>query len=389
MEHSASCPAEHGARYSTGCDPLFFARCWETMVLARWLRVWEKKRGTRRTGSKLVGTLGEVLFSATLFVLGGVSLAALLASQAVLITQPFRPGFGFWVMVIVLSSFMLLGGGGVIWTWLHAGNSPERRSALAKKAVALDPTSVSSSLTPCLPSIPSDANLTNSPGIKQRYRLPMVQSPASRLTFSLVFCIIWCASSTMLVVLAITSFVWNRPDWLLTLFTIPFLAVGAWSIYDLIRQCSMYAGIGPTNVEISDHPLRPGGEYMVYLSQSGRLAVNALALKLVCEEAATYRQGTDIRIERKRVFDRQIDRKTEFRITPRAPLECEIKLEIPADAMHSFQSEHNSINWKLVVHGEADAWPVFERSFPIIVHPRNDGHENTTRTPDFAQELPA
>jgi hypothetical protein len=357
--------------------------------LARWLRLWEKKRGTRRTGSKLVGTLGEVLFSATLFVLGGVSLAALLASQAVPVTQAFRPGFGFWVMVIVLSSFMLLGGGGVLWTWLHAGNSPERRSVLARRAAALDPTSESSSPRPRLPCIPSDANLTNSPGVKQRYRLPVVQSPAWRLTFAIIFCIIWNASAVILTVIAVTSFTGSAPEWFLTIFTIPFLGIGSWSIYDLVRQWSSYAGIGPTNVEISDHPLHPGGEYLVHVSQSGRLGMKALAVHLVCEEAATYRQGTDIRIERRRVFDRQIDRQTEVRITPGAPLELEIRLGIPPDAMHSFQSEHNAVNWMLTVHGEADAWPAFERCFPIIVYPRNDGPKNTDRTADLAPDLPS
>ncbi|MCL4203086.1 MAG: hypothetical protein KJ000_11345 [Pirellulaceae bacterium] len=357
--------------------------------MARWLRVWEKKRGTRRTGSKLVGTLGEILFSATLFVLGGVSLMALLASQAIPALQPFRPGFGFWVMVLVLSSFMLLGGGGVLWTWLHAGTSPERRSAIAKRAASLDLTADPTAQRLRLPSIPSDANLTNSPGIKQRYRLPVVQSPAWRLMFATVFCVVWNVSAAILVVVAVSGFLRNDPEWFLTIFTIPFLVVGGWSVYDFVRQWLLHAGIGPTNVEISDHPLQPGRGYLVYLSQSGRLAMKALAVNLVCEEAATYRQGTDIRIEHKRVFDRQIYRQTDFRIEPGKAFEHELRLEIPADAMHSFQSEHNAINWKLVIHGEADAWPPFERCFPIIVYPRYDGHEDTDRTADLAQDLPS
>ena len=37
--------------------------------------------------------------------------------------------------------------------------------------------------------------------------------------------------------------------------------------------------------------------------------------------------------------------------------------------MHSFQSRHNVVRWKLVVRGEAEAWPMFERGFPIVVYP--------------------
>jgi hypothetical protein len=37
--------------------------------------------------------------------------------------------------------------------------------------------------------------------------------------------------------------------------------------------------------------------------------------------------------------------------------------------MHSFVSAHNSVNWKIVVNGEAEQWPPFVRSFPLIVYP--------------------
>jgi len=350
--------------------------------LARWLRVWEKKRGGRRTGSKLVGTLGEALFSAALFVLGGVSLAALLASQTIPVSQTFRPGFGFWVMVLVLSSFMLLGGGGVLLTLFQVGASPERRSALAKRAAAFDLTGAPSTQRPRFPNIPSDANLTNSPGVRERYRLPIVQSPAWRLVFATLFCLIWNVSAVILVAFAANSFLHDRPEWFLTIFTIPFLVIGGWAILDFVRQWLVHAGIGPTNVEISDHPLQPGRSYSLYLSQAGHLTMKTLAVNLVCEEAATYRQGTDVRTEQKHVFDRQVYRQTDFRISPGEPFEREVRLEIPPEAMHSFQSEHNAINWKLVVHGEADAWPPFERSFPIIVYPHYDGNEDAHRTVD-------
>ena len=86
----------------------------------------------------MLGTLGEVLFSSAMFVLGILSLTALILSQNLSVSPPFPPGFGFWVMVLVLSSFVLLGGGGVIWTVLHASAMRERRSSLARRAASLD-----------------------------------------------------------------------------------------------------------------------------------------------------------------------------------------------------------------------------------------------------------
>jgi hypothetical protein len=345
--------------------------------LARLLRVWEKKRGQRRTGSKLVGTLGEALFFAALFAAGAVALAALLASRAAALAQPYQPGFGFWVMVLVLSSFMLLGGGGILLTLFYAGASPERRSALVKRAAAIDLTGHASAAHQQLPTIPSDANFTNSPGVKQRYRLTVAQSPAWRLVSAALFCLIWNVSAVILVLVAANSFATNQPEWFLTIFSIPFLMIGGWAVYDFVRQWLLHAGIGPTTLEISHHPLRPGRRYSVLLSQAGRLSLKALAVNLVCEEAATYRQGTDIRTEQRRVFDRQICRQTNFRITPGIPFEYEFELQMPDGAMHTFQSEHNSIDWMLVVHGEAEAWPPFERCFPVLVYPVYDGNKGS------------
>lgn len=326
----------------------------------------------------MLGTLGEVLFSSVMFVLGILSLTALILSQNLSVSPPFPPGFGFWVMVLVLSSFVLLGGGGVIWTVLHASATRERRSSLARRAASLDLRgSAEASDPPCAvyPNIPSDANLTNSPGVKLSYRLPVVQSPAWRLIFASVFGLIWNVSAAVLAFFAMKSVLGGHPEWFLVLFMIPFVAVGAWLIRDFVRQMLIHTGIGPTQVEISDHPLRPAIACQVYLSQGGHLSMRSLALSLVCEEAATCQQGTDLRTETKVVFDRQIFRQTDFSIDPGLPFEHQCTIEIPAQAAHSFQSEHNAVNWKLVVRGEAESWPPFERAFPVIIYPANDGHE--------------
>lgn len=336
-------------------------------------RVWGKKRGSRRTGSKWLGTVGEALFFGVLFLLGAVSLTALVASQTM---RPdanlYQPGFGFWLMLLVLSSFVLLGGGGMIWTVFHVSASAERRFVLAQQASRLDITREASPQAARFPTIPSDANLTNSPGVKLRYRLPVIQSTAWRLILSTVFCLIWNGSAAVLVVLAVSSFVDGQPEWFLTMFTIPFLIIGTGAIIKFVNQMLIHTGIGPTHVEISDHPLRPAHRYSVHLSQAGRMTMKTLTLNLVCEEVATYRQGTDIRTETREVFDRQYFRQLDFFIQPGIPFEHECLIEIPAAAMHSFQSEHNAINWRLAIRGEADAWPSFERSYPIIVYPAQD-----------------
>ena len=51
------------------------------------------------------------------------------------------------------------------------------------------------------------------------------------------------------------------------------------------------------------------------------------------------------------------------------PYEHECDLEFPTDVMHSFQSDHNAVQWRLVVHGVVEKWSNYERVFPIVVYP--------------------
>ena len=83
--------------------------------MTRFFRVWEKKRGHRHTGSQLGGSVGEAIFFGLLFVLGATCLASVITLQVMHPTpEIYRFGFGFWLMVLVLASFVLIGGWGVV-----------------------------------------------------------------------------------------------------------------------------------------------------------------------------------------------------------------------------------------------------------------------------------
>jgi hypothetical protein len=137
------------------------------------------------------------------------------------------------------------------------------------------------------------------------------------------------------------------------------------------------AGIGPTLVEISDHPLVPGGQYRLFLSQTGRGKINLLDAALVCEEHATYRQGTDTRTETRRVYQQELVRGENFEVRQGVPFEKECEFTVPPRAMHSFKAEHNAIQWKVLVQGDIAGWPEYKRSFPVIIRPGNAkaGHD--------------
>jgi hypothetical protein len=423
-------------------------------------RLYQKKRGHRRTGSRTLGSIGEALFFSAFFVLGCAFLGLILYKlvipewrvnheflphtckvldkriaesngdngptyraeikveyqvggeryeswaysienlsdvyssgkddkQAVLDRftidaeapcwyDPANPkhivlvrGYSWWIYLVtsVPLIFIFVGAGGVIYTLLHWGKTAEHRAAINQRVQERDPTRSNGRDENAFPHVPARADITSSPGTKLRYRLPIETSPGWALIGTLIACLFWNGIVGTMVFSAVRSHLSGKPEWILTFFCIPFVGIGLFLIYGFFRQLLVTTGIGPTFLEISEHPLHPGGEYRIYLSQAGRLSVKSLALSLVCEEEATYRQGTDTRTESQRVFVQELFRQVDFDIPPGIPFAKEAVLRIPAGAMHSFKSAHNCINWTLLVEGDAAGWPAYKRAFPIILFP--------------------
>jgi hypothetical protein len=333
--------------------------------------LWQKKRGKRRTGSKLVGGVGEALFYAALLLIGIISLAVLVASQ-VLGTQVDSSAQRGWSLLlgsIVGSAFVLIGGGGVAYSVINVSASAERRSALARRAAEIDLLSEPAKAKPDYPTIPPDANLRNSPGVKLAYRLPIHRSPT---WIFLTFVALWVTSTGIASVMSVWALDARQDgNWLSGRSLVTLIVVGAAvaSTYAFVRSLLLQIILGPTTVEISDHPLHPGENYQVYVSQAGHASINRLQLRLVCEEEATYQQGTNVRTETQCVCSQQVFCKDDFRINPGLPFEHQCEFRVPPEAMHSFKSASNAVHWRLVVRGSLSGWPDFERTFPVIVYP--------------------
>jgi hypothetical protein len=292
-------------------------------------------------------------------------------------------GYSWWIWLVlaVPLSFALIGGGGLIYALLHWGRSAERRALLAQRArsgelfggngSALD--RGRDDAPPSFPHVPDGADIVNSPGTRLRYRLPIAGSTAWRVIVLAVACVSWNATVWGFAAVAVAGFLEGKPDWLLAAFVVPFLAVGIGLIVLLVRGLLVAAGVGPTRVEISDHPLRPGGRYRLFVSQAGRLTLKRLEVALVCEEEATYRQGTDTRTESCETLRESVLRQERFEMRRGQPFEAECEFSVPADAMHSFQADHNKVQWKVVVVGDAEGWPEYRRGFPVVVRPAPGG----------------
>jgi hypothetical protein len=273
-----------------------------------------------------------------------------------------------WLWLTVPGSLAVIGLGGLVLTMLHWHTSMERRLALVSKAPALDAL-VDGSAPRVYPAIPAADHHTNSPGTYLAYRLPQSAAAGWRLCSWAVVCAVCNVLAILFIGLAIRSHVAGVGDLWLDLFAFAVAVAGIWLLARLLRHLLTTVGFGPTLVEVSEHPLEPGGIYDLRISQSGRLSVHLLEARLVCRETVSYRQGTDVRFEVHTVFDAPIVTCEDVTIEAHEPLVRDAKLSIPRFAMHSFTSANNEVQWSLVVKGEAIGFASFERAFPLVVHP--------------------
>jgi hypothetical protein len=333
-------------------------------------RPWSKKRGSRLLMQYAAGAAGEALYYAVLFLLGGLALSIAVA-QAVAASDfgSLRFGYGFWLAVIASMSLIGLGGGSLAYRILRISASGERRAAMVGRAERLEVGGRPALPRATLPCVPVPTSMTDSPGTHLAYRLPEIESPSRALGAAAILWLAWAGLWLVLAVVACEQWLSGRRQWLLPLLLVPLGAITWRATRHFLELLRQHAGVGPTIVEVSDLPLVGGRTYRGYLSQLGRLRLRSLTVALTCEEEATYRQGTDVRVERAGVFETVLWTGSRLSIDPGTPFEQEFSLAIPAGVMHSFQSPHHAVRWLIVVRAESRGWPSFSRSFPVVVHP--------------------
>lgn len=275
-----------------------------------------------------------------------------------------------WVIPLLPAALVAIGVGGLIYLFLTWGKSSEHRSLLEQSN--RDRFDGGGSTRPRFPNVPDEADAADSRGTTLHYRLPNV--PVISSFFLTALALAWNAATAWFVIRAIIAFFAGRTDdYVYSPLLLPFVAAGGYLAYLAGRELLSSVGLEPTVVEISDHPLRPGEEYELYVSQAGRLTFKRLTVSLVCDEEATYRQGTNSHTHMQRVVETELFRREAFAIEHREPLAERFRFQVPPGAMHSFQADHNGVKWKLCVTGDLQKWPNFEREFALIVHPPRRG----------------
>lgn len=274
-----------------------------------------------------------------------------------------------WLAFFVPASLVILGSVGLAYRLVMWNTSVERRAALAKRRDQIEVFARKAGEGPEFPHIPDSRTTNDSPGTHLAYRLPTSTSSGILTALVVGVAALWNFASITLLISYVQGLLNGTTHWANILILLPLAAFGVWPVMLASRRLVVLLGIGPTLIEMSGHPLKPGNSYRIFIGQSGKLQMLRLRAVLVCDEEATYRQGTNTRKETRRVYEDLLLDREDFEIQRQRPFETECVFTLPEGLMHSFESPRNRVAWKILVMGEAEGWPPFERVFRIVVHP--------------------
>ncbi|MGJ8651796.1 MAG: DUF3592 domain-containing protein [Opitutaceae bacterium] len=190
-------------------------------------------------------------------------------------------------------------------------------------------------------------------------------SGIGKVVFLTIFACFWNGIISIFLVQVVKSHTSGDPEWFLTLFMIPFVCVGIFLILAIFHAVLALAN---PKIQLSVSESSPALGDSIELNWEADKPlhkVQEFRIRLIGEEAATYRRGTDTKTD-KSIFYAETVVDLE---DPRTQQRGTATLSIPLDSMHSFDSGNNKINWSLTVAGEIPRFPDIDDAYPITVRP--------------------
>jgi hypothetical protein len=190
-------------------------------------------------------------------------------------------------------------------------------------------------------------------------------SPLAKLVGAILVAAFWNGIVSVFVWQAIRSWLRHRPEWFLTIFILPFVAIGLVMIgavgYFLLALFNPRPAL-----TITPGAVRLGDTLEVrWLFQGLAEVIERLRIWLEGREEAQYQRGTTTATD-KSVFATLELINTTDRLVLRSG---QARLTVPAGLMHSWASNHNKIVWAIKVHGDIPRWPDIKEEFPLTVLP--------------------
>jgi hypothetical protein len=156
------------------------------------------------------------------------------------------------------------------------------------------------------------------------------------------------------------------------LFISPFILVGLVLVGAAVRQL-MLVFAPHIVVELGRDTLPLGGSTLLrWHVADARKRIDRVQIKLVGEEKATYRRGTDTITDTETFYERWLVGEPDTDAVAQSPMledHGDIVLQIPADTMHTLSANNNKIVWKLVIKAQVPRWPDPKDEHEITVLP--------------------
>jgi len=190
-------------------------------------------------------------------------------------------------------------------------------------------------------------------------------SPAAKFFGIVLVALFWNGIVSVFVWQVIKGWQSGQPDWMLTIFMVPFVLVGLGLVAGIFYFALALANPRPKLVLLPARP-RLGDDLRIEWRFTGRSSrINHLTIVIEGQEEATYQRGTDTHTDTE-VFATfgLVDTVNDWEICKGVA-----EVSLPEDTMHSFAATHNKIVWSIKVDGEIHRWPDVDDDFPIEVLP--------------------
>ena len=275
-----------------------------------------------------------------------------------------------WLVLSIPISLSVLGAVGLIRTVVSSRSSAERRSAMASRGVDLsqfDATALRPTVATGLPPLDeTDA----SPGTEWRHRLAPDGAPGWRVAGMVALCLVWnllvalfayqigvgyLSPAVRVGVAALLAGPLGVIGWRMTLST--------W------RDARGSGAAGTTRLEVDRQPIRLGETARALLTCTGPIRLRSLVVSLVCEEIATFRQGTDTRTATAEASRKALLRERRIDLESDDSLRRELDIAFAIESPHSFVSPNNEVRWVIEVELTPVSREPITQRFPLCVYP--------------------
>jgi hypothetical protein len=343
--------------------PSFFLFIGVAAMAASWRKAFP--RGLRVEAASLLGRLPRRFYLS----LAGIVLVVVLGWLTLFVASP---GLGCWVLPLLV--LIIVGGVVLVRTAARYASvalaSPERRSTLTLQA-----------------DLPPGASAQAPPPAPWKAATPAAVDPGERLPvrlqsnlvglFSDKLVFVGCGGVFAGIVLGgflaylVENWTGRSPPLRVGLIG-GFLAVGLAVASVLASRVMRW--VRPLTVEVSEHPLRPGGSYRLVVAHPDPAALRRLRLELLCQEETGAGKNTKRHIASRQAIEAEPPAAVAGAlpappgaVVSARPATLEARLDVPAAAAPSFEMEHHRLTWYVAVGLGAPL--LGELRFPVTLAP--------------------